>query len=290
MNIGYIAALVSGLLWALDGIFLSFIQASSILVSLFHDGLSFIFILLFLIVSKSFKNIFRISRKSFIIIAIASLFGGFVGMGSFIASIHYSGIGVAVLFSSLYPIISVILSKFLLKDMLSRIGLFGILLAVFAGICLCFVSYNDYEFSAMGILFGSLCAIGWGFECVIINIALKDDVPAKFALFIRQGVSFSCFFICINIITLFYNSTSFEDNMSIDFIFDKIIFASFFGTLSYGLYYIGIKKIGALKAMGLNISYSFWAVLLSYFFGAKMIVIKLVLAITLIIGSLLSNL
>ncbi|MGP1359454.1 DMT family transporter [Campylobacter sp.] len=290
MNIGYIAALVSGLLWALDGIFLSFIQASSILVSLFHDGLSFIFILLFLIISKSFKDIFRISKKSFIIIAIASFFGGFVGMGSFIASIHYSGIGVAVLFSSLYPIISIILSKFLLKDMLSRIGLFGILLAVFAGICLCFVSYNDYEFSAMGILFGSLCAIGWGFECVIINIALKDDVPAKFALFIRQSVSFSCFFICIIIITLFYNSTFFEDNMSIDFIFDKIIFASLFGTLSYGLYYIGIKKIGALKAMGLNISYSFWAVLLSYFFGAKMILIKLVLAVTLIIGSLLSNL
>lgn len=290
MNIGYIAALTSGLLWALDGIFLSFIQASSILISFFHDGVSFIFILLFLVISKSLKGIFKISKKSLKTIAVASFFGGFVGMGSFIASIYYSGVGVAVLFSSLYPIASVILSKFLLKDMLSRIGLSGIFLSVIAGICLCFVSYSDYEFSAPGILFGSLCAIGWGLECVIINIALKDNIPAKFALFIRQGVSFSCFLICISIIALFYDFTFLLSNTSINSIFDKIIFASLFGTLSYGLYYVGIQKIGALKAMGLNISYSFWAVLLSYFFGAKMIVIKLVLATTLIIGSLFSNL
>ena len=139
MNIGYIAALTSGLLWALDGIFLSFIQASSILISFFHDGVSFIFILLFLVISKSLKGIFKISKKSLKTIAVASFFGGFVGMGSFIASIYYSGVGVAVLFSSLYPIASVILSKFLLKDMLSRIGLSGIFLSVIAGICLCFI-------------------------------------------------------------------------------------------------------------------------------------------------------
>ena len=33
MNIGYIAALASGLLWALDGIFLSFLQVPSIIIA-----------------------------------------------------------------------------------------------------------------------------------------------------------------------------------------------------------------------------------------------------------------
>ena len=67
MNIGYIAALTSGLLWALDGIFLSFIQASSILISFFHDGVSFIFILLFLVISKSLKGIFKIYISNYIV-------------------------------------------------------------------------------------------------------------------------------------------------------------------------------------------------------------------------------
>lgn len=289
LNIGYIFALFSGLLWALDGIFLSFSQAPSIVVALMHDGLSFVFILLFLLFSRSFKDIFKISRSSFKVIVLASFFGGFVGMGSFIASIHYSGIGIAVLFSSLYPIISIALSKILLKDNLNPIGYFGILLAVLAGVCLCFVTYSDYKFDLSGIFFGLFCAFGWGAECVIINIALKDNIEAKFALLIRQGVSFSCFMIFI-IILMFYDFIPLKGNINIDSALDKIIFASLFGTLSYMMYYIGIQKIGALKAMGLNISYGFWAILISYFLGAKMIILKLVLAIILILGSLLSNL
>ena len=280
MNIGYIAALASGLLWALDGIFLSFLQAPSIIIAIFHDGLSFVFILFYLIISKSFKNITKIQKDSIKIIIIASFFGGFIGMGSFIASIYYSGVSTAALFSS----------KFFLKDRLKPIGYFGITIAVFASICLCFIMYEYFEFNALGTLFGFLCAIGWGTECVIINIALKGSVDTKFALFIRQGISFSCFLICIAILFMFFDDLYLGRGVTIDIELNKIILASFFGTISYVLYYIGIQKIGALRAMGLNISYSFWAILLSYFFGAKMVFAKTILSIILISGSLLSNL
>jgi integral membrane protein domain protein len=290
MNIGYIAALASGLLWALDGIFLSFLQAPSIIIAIFHDGLSFVFILFYLIISRSFKNITKIPKDSIKIIITASFFGGFIGMGSFIASIYYSGVSTAALFSSLYPIISIVLSKFFLKDRLKPIGYFGITIAVFASICLCFIMYEYFEFNALGTLFGFLCAIGWGTECVIINIALKGSIDTKFALFIRQGISFSCFLICFAILFMFFDDFYLGRNITIDIELSKIILASFFGTISYILYYIGIQKIGALRAMGLNISYSFWAILLSYFFGAKMVFAKTILSIILISGSLLSNL
>lgn len=290
MNIGYIAALASGLLWALDGIFLSFLQVPSIITAIFHDGLSFVFILFYLIISRSFKNITKIPKNSIKIIITASFFGGFIGMGSFIASIYYSGVSTAALFSSLYPIISIVLSKFFLKDRLKPIGYFGITIAVFASICLCFIMYEYFEFNALGTLFGFLCAIGWGTECVIINIALKDSIDTKFALFIRQGISFSCFLICFAILFMFFDDFYLGRNITIDIELSKIILASFFGTISYILYYIGIQKIGALRAMGLNISYSFWAILLSYFFGAKMVFAKTILSIILISGSLLSNL
>ena len=263
MNIGYIAALASGLLWALDGIFLSFLQAPSIIIAIFHDGLSFVFILFYLIISRSFKNITKIPKDSIKIIIIASFFGGFIGMGSFIASIYYSGVSTAALFSSLYPIISIVLSKFFLKDRLKPIGYFGITIAVFASICLCFIMYEYFEFNAL---------------------------DTKFALFIRQGISFSCFLICIAILFMFFDDLYLGRGVTIGIEFNKIILASFFGTTSYFLYYIGIQKIGALRAMGLNISYSFWAILLSYFFGAKMVFAKTILSIILISGSLLSNL
>ena len=257
MNIGYIAALASGLLWALDGIFLSFLQVPSIIIAIFHDGLSFVFILFYLIISRSFKNITKIPKNSIKIIITASFFGGFIGMGSFIASIYYSGVSTAALFSSLYPIISIVLSKFFLKDRLKPIGYFGITIAVFASICLCFIMYEYFEFNALGTLFGFLCAIGWGTECVIINIALKGSIDTKFALFIRQGISFSCFLICFAILFMFFDDFYLGRNITIDIELSKIILASFFGTISYILYYIGIQKIGALRAMGLNISYRF---------------------------------
>ena len=242
MNIGYIAALASGLLWALDGIFLSFLQAPSIIIAIFHDGLSFVFILFYLIISRSFKNITKIPKDSIKIIIIASFFGGFIGMGSFIASIYYSGVSTAALFSSLYPIISIVLSKFFLKDRLKPIGYFGITIAVFASICLCFIMYEYFEFNALGTLFGFLCAIGWGTECVIINIALKGSVDTKFALFIRQGISFSCFLICIAILFMFFDNLYLGRGVTIGIEFNKIILASFFGTTSYFLYYICISE------------------------------------------------
>lgn len=280
---GFFAALFSGILWAFDGTILAKISLNPLVLAFLHDFLSFLVIFLLIIFLNKFKYIFTIKRRSLIITALASFFGGFIGMGSFVLAISYANIGFAAVFSSLYPVVSVVLANFILKQRLSKTGLFGLGLAVFSSIGLCFLSY-DVHFSLLGAIFGLACAFGWGAECVVINLALKDELSPLNALFIRQGVSSICLFL----LAVFFGFTI---NFESDFLgFKSLFLAAIFGAFSYLLYYFGIAKIGALKAMGLNISYSFWAILISVVLGGEFWAFLTLFAVLIIIGSLLTNL
>ncbi|MGG7074242.1 DMT family transporter [Campylobacter sp. 9BO] len=275
-----IFGLLSGIFWALDTILLSKIQIFALLLVAIHDFISFLFIGGFL---KFSKISFLLNKKQIQITAIASILGS-LGMTCFLLSIQYTKAPLASILSSLYPAFSVVIARILLQQKLSKMGLFGLFVAVIFTILLFIFDVEIMDIEPLGIIFGFICALCWGSECVVINLVLKDNMNEKIALFIRQGVSS---FINFGFFLIFLTTQDIK-NYHISNL-DIIILAAFCASTSYTFYYKAISNIGVLKAMGLNISYSAWVIIFGFFIGEKFSIFLLSCAIFIIIGSVLSN-
>lgn len=267
-----IFGLLSGIFWALDTLLLSFISTFALIICFLHDFIA----ACVLIFTTNIK-----AKKDQIKILVFAGVGGGLGMLFYLFSIHLSSAGVAGILSSLYPVITAILANFILAQRLSFIGYFGLFLAILGTFLL--FNINLADFNILGAICALLCAFCWGSECVIVNIALNKGADEKTALFIRQCVSSFISLIGIIFILLFGKIDFNSQNILF------IIFASLLGLISYLFYYKAIGKIGALKAMGLNISYSAWIVLFGILFGNKIDLYLLFCAFLIITGSVLSN-
>lgn len=276
-----IFGILSGIFWAIDTLLLAKVQIFALLLVAVHDFTSFLFIGFFLKISKT--NLL-LNKKQLLVIAIASIAGG-LGMISFLLSIHYAKAPLASILSSLYPAFSVIIAGILLRQRLSKIGFLGLFIAVSFTILLFIFDIEFRDVNLLGVVFGLLCAMCWGSECVIINLALKDNVNEKVALFIRQGVSSSIALGSFLIFSIIQNT----QNNYIIINYELIVAAAFFATVSYTFYYKAIAKIGALKAMGLNISYSAWVIIFSFIIGETFSTFLLICAILIMLGSVMSN-
>ncbi|MEK6189838.1 MAG: DMT family transporter, partial [Carnobacterium alterfunditum] len=110
--------------------------------------------------------------------------------------------------------------------------------------------------------FALICVIGWASEAVIIAYGLKaQEISDRLALQIRQLTS-AIFYGAI--IIPFVRGWSFTLSILSTKTAAIILLAALFGTASYLFYYKAINKIGASKAMTLNITYSAWSIV----FGA----------------------
>ncbi|AQW81937.1 DMT family transporter [Campylobacter pinnipediorum] len=283
----YFFGILSGIFWGADTYTLSLTSLNSLILAFIHDFFSFVIVFIFILINKQYLyQLKSININKLKIVVIASFFGSFVGMGSFIMSIKYIGISASIL-SALYPLIGVIFSKTILKEKLSKIASIGFIISILSTMYTSIVLYNDIEFNSYGVLFGLLCAFGWGMECVIINLALKEDIQPINIVFIRQLTSSILFMLCI-IFSIYFTKNNITNIQNYNYL-NFIILASFFGTMSYFLYYKSIDRLGTIKAMGLNISYPFWAIVISYLFGDNITFEITIASILIIIGSIMTN-
>ena len=267
-----IFGLFSGIFWALDTIVLSYISAFVLIICFFHD---FIAVWLLFFTSK-----INLKKQELKILILAGIAGG-LGMILYLLGIYLSSASIAGVLSSLYPIFSAVLAHFVLREYLSLLGYFGLVLAIFGTFMLFNINLNEFSFLGAFCAFG--CAFCWGSECVIVKLALNKGTDEKTALFIRQCVS--SFFSFVGILVVFsLGKLDFsQSNLYL------VCVASVLGTISYLFYYKAISKLGALKAMGLNISYSAWIVVFGVFFGSQINMYLLLCALIIIFGCLLSN-
>ena len=119
----------------------------------------------------------------------------------------------------------------------------------------------DGSIHMMGILFALCCAVGWGVECVICSCGFAQDIDPDLALQLRQLVS-GLTYMCVVLPLFGVQSVVWELAVNMQ-VMGAISLVAFMGTLSYLFYYRAIAQIGPIRAMGLNITYSAWAV----FFG-----------------------
>lgn len=294
---GSIYGLSSGLLWGLDtvllGVALSLpvmldMGANASLVSTFlHDGFSF-FVLLILVLSKGkIQDFIRVIKsKSGIAIIAAALLGGPIGMGAYILSIKYIGAALASSVSAIYPAIGAVLAFVFLKERVKTHSIIGLGIAILAISLMGFTSNIEVSNLSLGLMFLGICIVGWGSEAVIINAALKEDVPSEIALLIRQLTSFVVYLVVVMPFVGFNNVITVSSNLNAIIL---ILISGLLGTYSYLNYYKSIDLIGATQAMGLNISYPAWAFIFQCILFQTFDGLQFVLIVIIMIGSIMSN-
>lgn len=295
------AGVLSGMLWGLDtvltGIVLSatpFISTEKailiapIISAFLHDASSSIWMAIISVFrGEFFKTLSLLKTRSGKFVALAALFGGPIGMAAYLLAINYIGPGYTASISAIYPAVGAFFAYVFLKEKLSVRGWIGLFLSITAVIILGYtpgeiINSNFY----IGFIFAILCVIGWSLESVICAYGMKDDeVSPIAALQIRQltsGIFYG--FIIVPVI----GGLELSKVVITSSVMPLIIGAALVGTLSYVFYYTAIDSIGPVKATGLNVTYSIWAIVFDIFIQGSNITFKLIIcAILIVIGSIM---
>lgn len=266
--------LVGAIFWALDTAILSIAMLQTVFeestatvllapfVSTFlHDFCSCIWMLLYMGMKKEYRNVRNVLQtKNGKILLAGSLLGGPVGMTGYVFAIRYLGASYTAMLSALYPALGTFFSYVFLKEKMTGRQVGGLFLSIVGMMILGALSQGE---GPQNILAGSLCAmlcvLGWSLEAVICAYAMKNTaITNEHVLMIRQGSSalFHGIFI-MNAI----NGWEMVIRAAKASAFWIIAVASLSGTMSYLFYYKAIHRIGPPKAMALNVTYVFWAMI-----------------------------
>ena len=300
-NIGLFSGAMSGMLWGLDTVLTSIVLSLSPFIetkeaiflapfvsAFLHDLFSSLWLILYSLATKQMSKVIEVLKtRSGKFICIAAIFGGPIGMASYLLAIKYIGPGYTASISSIYPAVGAFWAYIFLKEKLSKRGFLGLILSIISVIIL---GYSPDKIISSNYLLGFglalICVVGWSLESVICAYGMREDeVSPTQALQIRQVVS--TLFYGLIIIPLINGLDLTEIVMKSD-IFLFIGFVALFGTASYIFYYTAIDSIGPVKATALNITYSIWAIVFDVIILGSAITIKLILcSILIIIGSIM---
>ncbi|ANK62538.1 hypothetical protein AYR56_09985 [Loigolactobacillus backii] len=294
---GNVFGLTGGLLWGLDTVLIGVILGLSpfkhylviapLVATFLHDTFSSLWMLLYTGVAHNFKLLGQaLVSRSGRFVMLAALFGGPIGMTGYVLAIHYIGASNTAVISAMYPAVGALFSYLFLHERLKLRGVFGLCLAIIATMILGFTTSETPHNNLLGFMFAMLCVIGWGCESVICSYGMKNDVLPDVALQIRQLVSA---FTYAAIIMPLVNGYPLVGVVLKQPVIGLLVLTALAGTSSYLCYYRSINIVGPIVAMGLNISYSAWAILIGIFFGNGIDFKTFLLAILIIIGSILTT-
>lgn len=289
--------LFGGILWGVNTVTIGIILSRSIfadyiflapLISTFlHDTFSSIWMMLHTLLFKRTHQLKQsLKSRSGKVIMIAALLGGPIGMSGFMMSIYFIGPSYTAIITSMYPAVGSFLSFIFLKEKVTIKNIMGLSLAIIATTFLGLTTQEEPQNLIFGLSFALLCVLGWGSESVISAYGMKNDVLPSIALQIRQTVSAIVYGL---LIVPFIGGIPLVKLVLKDFTIILFALTALAGTASYLFYYTSINRIGPIKAMGLNISYSAWAVLFGLLLGFEAGVKEFLLALLIITGSILTT-
>ncbi len=273
-----LTGIFAGVTWALEtvilGIALSmapFVStAEAMLLAPFistfvHDMFSAVYMFVINGVRHNLKGVLGILKsKNFKWMILASAIGGPVGMTGYVLAVNYMGASVGAVASAVYPAIGSVLAYLFLKEKIKWYQWIFLVLTLAGVFGLSYSPELNIKNFWLGLCGVFMCAFGWGIEGVILSKCLKDaDVKSEYALHIRQTVSALIYGLIILPSLGGWKLTAglFEKENALVLLI--IAVAALCATVSYLLYYKTIGKMGVSKAMGLNITYTAWAMVFS---------------------------
>lgn len=292
---------MSGILWGLDTVLLGLVLSMPQFVSteqaiflapfistFLHDIFSSIWMVVYMLFKRQLGKTFKVLKtRSGKYIMIGSILGGPVGMTGYLLAIKYIGPSYTAIISSLYPAVGALLSYVFLKEKMKSISIIGLLFSISGIIILGYTPDGKIENLILGFIFAIICVIGWSSEAVICAYGMKEEeVSPEQSLQIRQVTSAVVYGVLIIPIIKGIKFTLSVIPTSGTGI---IILTALAGTASYVFYYKGIHKIGATRAMSLNITYSAWSIFLGLILLGNDIGLKsIICCIIIIIGSVMA--
>lgn len=296
---GFLAGAYSGMSWGLDTVLLGVVMSFGIfadnpilvaggvfLCSLLHDGFAALWMLIIMGFKQRLKEFGRAIRtRDGLFCMLGALFGGPLAMTFYILAIAKGGAALTATVTACYPLLGSALAVVILKEKMSVQSWLGLLVCVLGIFWIGYAPGEESSGNALtGILLASVAAIGWATEAVVCGYGMKaGKVDPQMALLIREITSGIAYLIIVP----FMLGSLGNVTEGIQAIFAHwpswllLLFTALIGMSSFLMWYTGIDLIGAAKALCLNVTYSFWAVLFTWlFFGGEW-------SINVIIGSLM---
>lgn len=295
--------ILSGILWGLDtvvlGIALSMtpyfgtaeaIAFAAIASSFLHDAFCVIWLFIIMAAKNRLKDTFKaLKTKSAAIVVLGALLGGPIGMTGYVLAINNIGPAYTAIISAFYPALGAFLSFIILKERMDKKQIAALLIALIGVMVMGAVSAGSTEWGnpALGLIGAFLAVAGWGSEAVLCAWGMKDEsMDNETALQIRETTSALVYGL---IILPLFGAWSFTAKALPSTATLVIVASALAGTFSYLMYYKGIAKIGASKAMALNISYSAWAVFFGFILqGTIPTPLTIACCIVILIGTILA--
>ncbi len=271
-----ITGLLAGVFFALDTVILgmamnlpiyntdsTLIFLAPYISNFFHFTFSALWLGVYLAKKKECKQVFKLLKTSGgQIVFLAALLGGPVGMSAYVVAIHYIGPSFTAAISALFPAIGALLACFFLKERVTSFQMIGLLVSVCAVIVLGLEPGTDNLADLpLGFTAASICCLSWALETVLFSYGFsRSGMTQEQALMVKQTLSaVVCGFIILPLIQGWKQAIGvFPDKATL-----YILVGSVFLTMSHLFYYRAILKIGATKAMALNITYTAWAIVFS---------------------------
>lgn len=280
-----LTGIFAGITWALETVVLGFAlgmlpfvsTAQGIFLAPFvstflHDAASSVFMLIYNCIKGNLKGVVRTAgSKDVVPLAIASAIGGPVGMTGYVLAVKYMGASIGAVASAVYPAIGSVLAYIFLKEKIKWYQWLFLIITLLGVFGLSYSPELDIKNFWLGLCGVFMCAFGWGIEGVILSYCFRESsVKSEYALHIRQTVSALIYGIviipCLGGVGFTAGLFSAKNIKVLAF----IALAALFASISYTLYYKTIAKLGVSKAMGLNITYTAWAVIFTVvLFGDK---------------------
>lgn len=281
-KVGIASGVLSGFTWGLDAVMLGVVMimapfvnnpvllaAGGVLCSALHDIFAAVWLLIYMGSKGQLKKLpAAIKTKDGRYCALASLFGGPLAMTFYTISIAVGGAALTASVTAIYPLLGTALAVLILKE---KTGI-----QTWIGLCICvlgiiIIGWSPNELGNTnvvgGIAIALVAAIGWATEGVVSGYGMKDGVvDPRMALTIRYIVSALVYLLIVAPIFCGGFANIFEGVKAI-FTYTPcwilLALTALIGMVSFLCWYTAIDNIGAGKALCLNVTYSFWSVLMT---------------------------
>lgn len=283
---GYVCGILSGATWGLDAVLLGaamamapfvenkiLIAGGAILASALHDVFSAIWLAIYMGHKGRLRELWpAFKTRDGRYCALAALFGGPLAMTFYVLAIAVGGAALTANVTAIYPLLGTVLAVLILKERTGIQTWLGIVLCVVGIMIMGYTPSDNGNVNVMGgIAFALVAAVGWATEGVVCGYGMKDGrVDPMLALLIREGVSGTVYILLVAPIFLkgfgnvFSGTTAVFSHTPCWIV---IVVTALIGMSSFGCWYTSIDNIGAAKALCLNVTYSFWAVVFSLLFA-----------------------
>lgn len=274
-------AVFSAIFWAISGLALSFFAILysnmeksmgpngglkfGIITAFFIELFTLLCSLIFVpIIKKNFSlSVLFPKNKRIWILLLSSLLGAPLGTAMYSMAMIEIGPSKATSLSTLFPILSTMCVYLFTKKKSNWNTIVGLLIAVAAAVSFGLIAgWNDQN-SWKGYLYISVAIIAWGLEAFLSSVSLESNIDPYTSIFLRSLTSVVIFLIVLLPSFGAYSKTGIVYYSSQTKQYFYLLFISgLFACASFMLYYRALNKLSVPKATSINITYSFWTMLI----------------------------